>query len=142
MQVMFYDGATREGPTRLPTSATKRLDGGTISKITTEAEAIACGYYRIELATATAGYVIVSTAWPNEPNGSNVFVQTITEEITQAEWDEQQKEDTRGYITTLMDEPIWRVMKKVIYFLGSQHGFTTDQINAKLTQWIDEEVGL
>ena len=141
MRVMFYNGVTREGPLSLPTSATKKLDGsGTISKITNEADAIACGYYRIELATATAGYVIVSTAWPDEPDKNNVFVQTITSEITQAEYDQAQKDDSKAIIATALADPVQAVLVRAIRFLGGLHGFTAGQVNTKLTEWINEEV--
>jgi|TARA_Y100000310_G_scaffold106852_1_gene105305 predicted carbohydrate-binding protein with CBM5 and CBM33 domain len=143
MKVIFWDGKTRKGPMTLPTSATKRLDGsGTISKITNEADANACGYYYIERATATAGYVIVSTSWPSEPDGNGVFVEVITEEITEAAKEQADKEPLKDTITQALTDPITAVLVRAIRFLGNQHGFTDEQINTKLIEWTEAEAGL
>lgn len=45
-----------------------------------------------------------------------------------------------GYINAIMEEPIWRVMKKIIYLLAGKLGFTKDQINQQIATWINEEV--
>ena len=143
MQVMYYDGTTRKGPMELPTSACKRLDGsGTISKITNEADANACGYYYIQRATATPGFVIVSTSWPKEPNGKGVFVEVIDEEITGAEAEQAAREALKDTITQALADPITAVIVRAIRFLGNQHGFTDSQINTKLIEWTEAEAGL
>ena len=147
-QVMYFDGTTRYGPVSLPTALsnsgpkwqrTEKLDGsGTLSKITNEADGNACGYYKIQKATADPDMVIVSTAWPAAPNASNVFVQEIIEQITESEYEQRQKQSVRDSIAASMDEPIFQVIKKVVYALGKLHGMTQDQINTQISKYIDE----
>ena len=82
-EVMFWDGHTRRGPMQLPTDAQTRLsDGATISRITNEADANACGFYAVQRATPDAGNRIVSSTWALV---GIVFVQTITEQVNIAD---------------------------------------------------------
>jgi len=82
-QVMYDNGTDTPRITRLPTKSTLTLDGTKrISQIRTEAQANACGYYNIERATPDAGNRIVASDWRKV---GNVFVQTITEQISIAE---------------------------------------------------------
>ena len=84
-QVMYDNGTDTPRITRLPTKSTLTLDGTKrISQIRTEAQANACGYYNIERAAPDAGNRIVASDWNKV---GNVFVQTITEQISIAdEW--------------------------------------------------------
>jgi len=38
-----------------------------------------------------------------------------------------------------MEQPIFRVIKKVVYDLGGLHGLTATQMNAQIARFIDEE---
>ena len=139
--VMYWDGTTRRGPMPLPTTAQKRLDGrGTVSNLQGAdwQTRNACGYYEAIGAVASDGMVITATAWPDVPT-DGVFTQTIVSEITEAEYAEQQAQAVRDSITAAMQEPIWRVTKKIIYTLAGLHGFTEAQINAQIAQFIAEE---
>lgn len=130
VEVMQWDGTTRKGPMRLPTSAQTATDGRTISKITTEADANACGYYRIQRATPDAGNRIVSSEW--ELVG-NVFVEKITEQANIAEeWAQANQKTAENLI---MEQQL----KAVLDGLGTKYPIpegALPTIISKAEQWI------
>ena len=108
--VMRWDGNTRTGPMQLPRTAQTLLDGGgTVSSLAGAdwATRNRCGYYEAVRTTAEPGMVITGTAWPSVPT-ANVFRETITAQITQAEYDAQQAAQEAERLSTpiIYDQPL------------------------------------
>ncbi len=46
----------------------------------------------------------------------------------------------KATITSALADPVTAVLVRAIRFLGAAHGYSKEQVNAKLVEWTDEEV--
>ena len=66
--------------------------------------------------------------------------QEVYEVWTVAEHEAAAKVALHATITAAMADPTNAVLVRAIWFLGGRLGFTAEQVNAKLIEWVDAEV--
>ena len=101
-------------------------------------EGVAEGWHEIVPFTAPAG--MVAKAGTRQIVVTDDVPQEVYEVWTVAEQAAADKQATKATITAALADPVTAVLVRAIRFLGGLHGFTEAQVNAKLVEWIDEEV--
>jgi hypothetical protein len=66
--------------------------------------------------------------------------QEVYEVWTVAEHEAAQRQARKDFINEAMADPVTSVLVRAIKFLAGKHELTEQQVNAKLAEWVDEEV--